>query len=169
MLMSGVDRLIKICPVVRKNAQAILLVRTILHRVIVIMSIGILFMLLKKHRTRCNVQRMSFSVLDKIPAQIKHMHDLVEVSDEDCKNHLRMDRLSFSCLCNLLKSVGGLKSSKNVTVAEKLKVKSAGLESQLKTSPLKISCVESAEAGLSRSQLKLGLKCKLKLTGDKDK
>ncbi|KAL8493374.1 hypothetical protein ACS0TY_024548 [Phlomoides rotata] len=55
-----------------------------------------------------------------IPAQIKNMHYLVEVSDEECKDQLRMDRASFHKLCYLVRTVGGLKSSRNVSVVEKV-------------------------------------------------
>ncbi|KAL8528287.1 hypothetical protein ACS0TY_005914 [Phlomoides rotata] len=48
------------------------------------------------------------------------MADLVQVSDEDCRNKLRMDRSYFYRLCHLLQDVGGLKSSKYINVYEKV-------------------------------------------------
>ncbi|KAL8458323.1 hypothetical protein ACS0TY_035994 [Phlomoides rotata] len=48
------------------------------------------------------------------------MADLVQVSDEDCRNKLRMDRSCFYRLCHLLQDVGGLKSSKYINVYEKV-------------------------------------------------
>ncbi|KAL8476505.1 hypothetical protein ACS0TY_028979 [Phlomoides rotata] len=74
----------------------------------------------RKNGCRRRVCGRRFSVLDKIPSQIQNMRDLVEVSDNDCKDQLRMDRATFHKLCHLLQSVGGLSSSRNVTVAKKV-------------------------------------------------
>ncbi|KAL8507228.1 hypothetical protein ACS0TY_017952 [Phlomoides rotata] len=48
------------------------------------------------------------------------MHDLVGVSDEDCKDQLRMDQASFHKLSHLAQTIDGLKSSRNISVAEKV-------------------------------------------------
>ncbi|KAL8470095.1 hypothetical protein ACS0TY_032821 [Phlomoides rotata] len=50
------------------------------------------------------------------------MRDLVEVSDEDCKNKLWMDRSSFHRLCYLLQTIGWLNRSKYITVPEKVAI-----------------------------------------------
>ncbi|KAL8555186.1 hypothetical protein ACS0TY_003120 [Phlomoides rotata] len=71
-------------------------------------------------RGRRREGRSHFSVLDKIPAQVTYLRDLVEVSDDECKDQLRMDRSTFHKLCHLLQFTGGLGSSRNVTVAEKV-------------------------------------------------
>ncbi|KAL8556984.1 hypothetical protein ACS0TY_004453 [Phlomoides rotata] len=49
-----------------------------------------------------------------------NMHDLVMVSNDDCKDQLQMDRSSFHKLCGLVKTIGGLKSSRNISVEEKM-------------------------------------------------
>ncbi|KAL8505112.1 hypothetical protein ACS0TY_016353 [Phlomoides rotata] len=51
---------------------------------------------------------------------MRNMHDLVMVSDHDCKDQLRMDRASFHKLCGLVRTFGGLKSSRNISVEEKV-------------------------------------------------
>ncbi|KAL8486572.1 hypothetical protein ACS0TY_023306 [Phlomoides rotata] len=104
----------------RKTTQSILLLKAIIERTMVVVSIGIVSILMKKRHLQRNMRRRVYSRLDKIPAQIQNMSDLVKVSDEDCKNNLRMDRSTFHRLCYLLQHVGGLKPSKNITVAEKL-------------------------------------------------
>ncbi|KAL8478025.1 hypothetical protein ACS0TY_030069 [Phlomoides rotata] len=48
------------------------------------------------------------------------MSDLCEVSGEDCRDQLRMDRAAFHKLCFLLQSVCRLKPSRRVTVHEKV-------------------------------------------------
>ncbi|KAL8513936.1 hypothetical protein ACS0TY_013163 [Phlomoides rotata] len=50
-------------------------------------SIGILIIMLNKRRHRVNVCRRKFSVLDRIPSQIKNMSDLVECSDQTVSKH----------------------------------------------------------------------------------
>ncbi|KAL8494929.1 hypothetical protein ACS0TY_019195 [Phlomoides rotata] len=76
--------------------------------------------MLNKHRRRVSLRRMRFSVLDRVPTQIKNLSDLVDISDEDCRDQLRMDRATFHKLCDMLQSFGGLKSSRRVTVTEKV-------------------------------------------------
>ncbi|KAL8552426.1 hypothetical protein ACS0TY_001207 [Phlomoides rotata] len=93
---------------------------TIMHRTIVVVLLGLLILLLKKRLVPRRGARRRFSVLDRIPSQIRYMHDLVDVSDEDCRDQLRMDRSTFHKLCFLLHSHCGLKSSRNVTIAEKV-------------------------------------------------
>ncbi|KAL8502018.1 hypothetical protein ACS0TY_021228 [Phlomoides rotata] len=51
---------------------------------------------------------------------MRNMNDLVMVSDDECKDQLRMDRSSFHKLCGLVKTIGGLKSSRNISVEEKV-------------------------------------------------
>ncbi|KAL8497632.1 hypothetical protein ACS0TY_021095 [Phlomoides rotata] len=51
---------------------------------------------------------------------MKNMSYLCEVSDEDCRDQLRMDRATFHKLCFILQSVCGLKSSRRVGVPEKV-------------------------------------------------
>ncbi|KAL8549914.1 hypothetical protein ACS0TY_008666 [Phlomoides rotata] len=51
---------------------------------------------------------------------MRNMHDLVMVSYDDCKDQLRMDRASFHKLCGLVRTFGGLKSSRNISVEEKV-------------------------------------------------
>ncbi|KAL8516020.1 hypothetical protein ACS0TY_014624 [Phlomoides rotata] len=62
-----------------------------------------------KRRVSQNDRRGRFSLIDKMPAQISHMRDLVDVSDDDCKDQLRMDKVTFNRLCQLLQNFGGLK------------------------------------------------------------
>ncbi|KAL8543999.1 hypothetical protein ACS0TY_004520 [Phlomoides rotata] len=51
---------------------------------------------------------------------MKNMSYLCEVSDEDCRDQLRMDRAAFHKLCFILQTVCGLKSSRRVSVPEKV-------------------------------------------------
>ncbi|KAL8503342.1 hypothetical protein ACS0TY_022179 [Phlomoides rotata] len=53
---------------------------------------------------------------------MKNMSYLCEVSDEDCRDQLRMDRAAFHKLCFILQSVCGLKCSRRVSVSEKVAI-----------------------------------------------
>ncbi|KAL8498602.1 hypothetical protein ACS0TY_021806 [Phlomoides rotata] len=54
-----------------------------------------------------------------MPRQVRNLHDLVDASDDDCKDALRMDRATFAGLCDLLQTIGGLRNSKYVSAQEK--------------------------------------------------
>ncbi|KAL8548438.1 hypothetical protein ACS0TY_007660 [Phlomoides rotata] len=105
--------------VARKNAQLTLLLKAMLDRTIMLVSIGVAILNLKNHDGARNGRRRKFSIMDRIPAQQQNMSYLVELSDEDCKNQLRMDRNCFYRLCDLLQNNGGLKPSKYISVYEK--------------------------------------------------
>ncbi|KAL8475508.1 hypothetical protein ACS0TY_028238 [Phlomoides rotata] len=53
---------------------------------------------------------------------MKNMSYLCEVSDEDCRDQLRMDRAAFHELCFILQFVCGLKCSRIVNVSEKVAI-----------------------------------------------
>ncbi|KAL1567439.1 protein ANTAGONIST OF LIKE HETEROCHROMATIN PROTEIN 1-like [Salvia divinorum] len=76
-------------------------------------SIVILYFYLKhmRHFRRRDMRRLirHYSILDRIPAQVKLISRLTEVSDIDCFVNLRMDRNTFGRLCILLRDVGGLR------------------------------------------------------------
>ncbi|KAL8473355.1 hypothetical protein ACS0TY_030257 [Phlomoides rotata] len=92
---------------------------TIITQTILVCVIGIIMLWLSQRGRVRNVRRRRYTVLDKIPAQMRNMHDLVMVSDDDCKDQLRMDRASFHKLCGLVRTFDGLKSSRNISVEEK--------------------------------------------------
>ncbi|KAL8474558.1 hypothetical protein ACS0TY_031133 [Phlomoides rotata] len=94
--------------------------KILLHRTIVVVLFGILILFLKKRRFIRHGTRRRFSVLDRIPDQIRNMRDLVDASHEDCREQLRMNRATFHKLCSFLQSLCGLKCSRNVTVEEKV-------------------------------------------------
>ncbi|KAL8531840.1 hypothetical protein ACS0TY_008443 [Phlomoides rotata] len=104
----------------RKNGRLYSLMNTLFHNTFVIVSIGILILMLNKRRRRMNYHRRKFTILERILAQIKHMSDLVEATDKDCRDQLRMDRATFHMLCFILQSVCGLKASRRACVSEKV-------------------------------------------------
>ncbi|KAL8457778.1 hypothetical protein ACS0TY_035598 [Phlomoides rotata] len=104
----------------RKNARFLMLVRSLMNRTIMVLVVAIAILWMNQNRESRNRRRRRFSLVDRIPSQITNMRDLVEVSDDDCKKMLRMDRVAFVRLCSLLQTAGGLNNSKYVTAQEKV-------------------------------------------------
>ncbi|KAL8462552.1 hypothetical protein ACS0TY_033548 [Phlomoides rotata] len=106
----------------RKNIENLILLKAIMHRNVLIMTFAFAFYWMHRAKRLRNTNRRWFSLLERIPTQVKNLSDLVDVSDDDCKNMLRMDRLAFSRFCNVLVSDGGLKNSKHVSAKEKVAI-----------------------------------------------
>ncbi|KAL8504609.1 hypothetical protein ACS0TY_015971 [Phlomoides rotata] len=104
----------------RENMEILMYVMAIMRRNVLLLAFSFAFIWM--HRLRCswNYNRRRFSLVDRIPDQVRNLRDLVEVSDDDCKNMLRMDRGAFNRFCHILISVGGLKNSKHVVAREKV-------------------------------------------------
>ena len=50
--------------------------------------------------------------------QIEHLHRLIGESDITCISQLRMDRHTVVVLCNMVRDVGGLSPTRNLSVEE---------------------------------------------------
>ncbi|KAL8530740.1 hypothetical protein ACS0TY_007687 [Phlomoides rotata] len=74
------------------------------RRTVGIFVFALTILWLKKFQGRNRHQRR-WCLLDMIPGQIRNMNELVGVSDEACKNMLRMDQVVFSRLCSLLQDL----------------------------------------------------------------
>ncbi|KAL8511658.1 hypothetical protein ACS0TY_018171 [Phlomoides rotata] len=61
-------------------------------------------------------------MIARVPGQMRNIRALVERSDEECKDILRIDRVCFVRICNLLKKLGGLRNSKHVSIREKVAI-----------------------------------------------
>ncbi|KAL8524393.1 hypothetical protein ACS0TY_014108 [Phlomoides rotata] len=83
------------------NAHIYSYMDELLHHTFVVLSIGIVIIMLNKGGCR-------------------NISDLVGVSDEVCRDQLRMDRATFHKLWFMLESIGGLKSFRRVTVCKKV-------------------------------------------------
>ncbi|KAL1558533.1 hypothetical protein AAHA92_08985 [Salvia divinorum] len=88
-------------------------------------SIIILFLYLKKRKQlgrRARQRLIRYSLIDRVPPQVKHMNRLVLVSDIDCFVNLRMDRNAFGRLCILLRDFGGLRNGRYVLLEEQVAI-----------------------------------------------
>lgn len=59
-------------------------------------------------------------MVHRIPKQIEYLDSLINLSDVDCLDNLRMICAAFSKLCYLLQHVGRLVDSKYVSIREKV-------------------------------------------------
>lgn len=84
--------------------------------------------ILSRHRQKIRSKRLreprrtptSYSMTQRINAQMNHLHRIIEIGDVQCVLNLRMNRNAFARLCYLLTHVGGLVESKYVRVEEKV-------------------------------------------------
>ncbi|XP_042012281.1 protein ANTAGONIST OF LIKE HETEROCHROMATIN PROTEIN 1-like [Salvia splendens] len=63
-----------------------------------------------------------FSLLKKIPDQLKHLDRLVKLSNVDCIANLRMDVNTFGRLCQILSQRGGLITGNSLPVEEQVAI-----------------------------------------------
>lgn len=84
----------------------------------------VIISIIKKRQSRKRrhnlISRQSYSMLDRMPTQIKHLHRMVGTTNASCMANLRMDRNTFGRLCLLLRQLGGVKDGKYVTVEEQV-------------------------------------------------
>ncbi|KAL0408306.1 UNVERIFIED_CONTAM: hypothetical protein Sradi_1765000 [Sesamum radiatum] len=57
-----------------------------------------------------------------IPEQVQHLSQIIDISDVKCLDNLRMARNAFGRLCQLLKTAGGLRATRHVTVIEQVAI-----------------------------------------------
>ncbi|KAL8497843.1 hypothetical protein ACS0TY_021259 [Phlomoides rotata] len=104
----------------RNCAELCVVLEAIRRRTIVVFVFAFAILWLSKYKLGRRRIRRRFSLVDRIPTQLRHLRELLNVSDEVCKDALRMDRVAFARLCSLLHTLGGLRNSKYVSVQEKV-------------------------------------------------
>ncbi|KAG8380837.1 hypothetical protein BUALT_Bualt06G0058000 [Buddleja alternifolia] len=75
---------------------------------------------LRRQNRKQSNELVRYSMSSRIPAQVAHLRRIINISDVDCIENLRMSRDAFSRLCYLLENAGGLTDSRNITVHEKV-------------------------------------------------
>ncbi|KAL8474223.1 hypothetical protein ACS0TY_030881 [Phlomoides rotata] len=84
-------------------------------------------------------------MIERVPGQLQNMRALVERSDEEFKNMLRMDRVTFVRLCNLLQNLAGLRNSKHVSIGEKVAMFFIVLAHHTKNMAVKFQFIRSGQ------------------------
>ncbi|KAG8364435.1 hypothetical protein BUALT_Bualt19G0128500 [Buddleja alternifolia] len=64
--------------------------------------------------------RARYSMIERIPDQVKCLNSLINMTDETCINQLRMCRNAFFHLCYILEVKGGLTHTKHVKITEQV-------------------------------------------------
>ncbi|XP_073120029.1 uncharacterized protein [Henckelia pumila] len=75
--------------------------------------------MLVRRRTGRRRSANSYSMTDRINAQMIHLHRIIDAGDVQCVINLRMNHNAFARLCYLLTNVGGVVDSRYVRVEEK--------------------------------------------------
>ncbi|XP_075475289.1 uncharacterized protein LOC142506040 [Primulina tabacum] len=65
-------------------------------------------------------QAASYSMIERVNAQLSNLHMIIAVGDIQCVTNLRMSQSTFARLCYLLTNLGGLGDSRYVHVEEKV-------------------------------------------------
>ncbi|KAL8540127.1 hypothetical protein ACS0TY_001641 [Phlomoides rotata] len=93
----------------RRKAEILLVVEEIVFEIIFMLTVIINHRRNRGRSSRSNVSGLRrYKMSDRIPKQIEHMNALVELSDDDCFNNLRMKHDTFNRFCYLLRHSGGL-------------------------------------------------------------
>ncbi|KAL8485136.1 hypothetical protein ACS0TY_027431 [Phlomoides rotata] len=87
---------------------------------VILMSYG--FLKFHRQSKRRRLFDRTYSVRSKVPQQIEKLHFLVGHHDETCKDHIRMNTDCFNRLCYLLRNLGGLRDTRNVSISEQVAI-----------------------------------------------
>lgn len=104
-----------------QSKQIYLLIEEILDELFTqfILVVNLLLTRMQTQRKR-RIVNTSYSMIEKIPHQIRHLNRIIGVGDTDCIVNLRMNRNTFGRLCKLLRELGSLSDGKYVTVEEQI-------------------------------------------------
>lgn len=70
--------------------------------------------------TSSRTEPVTYSMIERAPVLLKHMLELVGLSDVTSLDAIRMPRDTFKRLCYLLEHLGGLKTSRHVEIPEQV-------------------------------------------------
>ncbi|KAL8504180.1 hypothetical protein ACS0TY_022783 [Phlomoides rotata] len=87
---------------------------------VVFMSFGYLF--LRRRTIQSRRLQGNYSLRSKVTRQLDRLHFLINYNDETCKDHIRMNSDCFNRLCFLLQNLGGLSSTRNVSISEQVAI-----------------------------------------------
>ncbi|KAL0451537.1 UNVERIFIED_CONTAM: hypothetical protein Slati_1131800 [Sesamum latifolium] len=61
-------------------------------------------------------------MLSRIPEQVMHLHDIIDIIDVKCVDNLRMTRNAFGRSCQMLEFFGGLRATRHVTIMKQVAI-----------------------------------------------
>ncbi|KAL0395388.1 UNVERIFIED_CONTAM: hypothetical protein Slati_4505000 [Sesamum latifolium] len=78
-----------------------------------------------RQRQARNVRRVgtrTYNMNLRIPDQVKHLRQIVELSGVKCVDNLRMSRNAFGHLCQILENSGALRGTRHLTISEQVAI-----------------------------------------------
>ncbi|KAL8547109.1 hypothetical protein ACS0TY_006724 [Phlomoides rotata] len=130
----------------RRKTEVLLVVEEIILEIVFMLSV-----IISRYRNTgqfrgLNVENVpKYRMADRIPQQIEHMSELVEMSDTDCFDNLRLNRDAFNRLCYLLRHMGWLANGRYVTVGEQVTLFLSVLSHHLKVKVVKFHFKRSGQ------------------------
>lgn len=79
-----------------------------------------LLLSMSTNKRRRTLTSAKYSMINRMPYQVRHMNRLIGLSDTDCIANLRMDRNTFGRLCLLMRELGSLSDGKYVSIEEQV-------------------------------------------------
>lgn len=104
----------------RKRQLVVLNVVLLQIRLFVMLWFATYILFRRRRLSRDKSRNKRYTLTTKVPYQIGHLRYVVGMSDEICRNNLRMPIHCFNRLCFLLENVGGLRPSKHVSIVEQV-------------------------------------------------
>ncbi|KAL8540874.1 hypothetical protein ACS0TY_002206 [Phlomoides rotata] len=91
-----------------------------INSLVIFMTFGFLFLRRRIHQPSRGGGR--YSLRSKVTRQLDNMHYQVNYNDETCRDHIRKNSDCFNRLCCLLQNLGGLRSTRNVSISEQVAI-----------------------------------------------
>ncbi|KAL8494052.1 hypothetical protein ACS0TY_025017 [Phlomoides rotata] len=130
----------------RRKAEIVLVVEEIIFEIVFLLSLVLSRYRNRGQLPRLNVERLCrYSMADRIPKQIEHLSELVELNDINYFENLRVNRSTFNRLCYLLRHSGGLADGRYVTVGEQVALFLSVLSHHSKVRVLKFNFKRSGQ------------------------
>lgn len=105
----------------RNHSEISIIIHETVHQFLVQIIIVLSLLLNMTSRKRKRLEHVpKYSMIKKMPIQLKHLNRMIGESDADCIFNLRMDRNCFGRLCRLLRELGSLTDGKYVSVEEQV-------------------------------------------------
>ncbi|KAH6821233.1 hypothetical protein C2S53_008053 [Perilla frutescens var. hirtella] len=115
------DRTIKRMDTNTDQQQNFLVIHEVVQNVrVFIFFMNYLYLRMRRRVMSGDDRTIRYSLKEKVSKQLEHMHNLVNLDDVTCLDHLQMNRNTFGRLCFLLENVGGLVPTRHVQVPEQV-------------------------------------------------
>lgn len=98
----------------KKKQIKLLLTIVVLTNIVTILYLGLSMMGVSIEK----IERPRYSKAEKKHLRIMHLNTLIKHSDVICKSELRVDRRTFYVLCEMVRDIGDLSDTRNMSLEE---------------------------------------------------